>query len=274
MNNPENNLPQLNLQQTPLPVNPKQQLSAERILFDTLREYGHHFWQYLAVAAVVLVPMSGFTAWFNPETRPWYLFLPFAVIAKLITCYPQIAMLYLARENIAHDPSKIKDAYLTSATLFIPFAWTIILITAATFGGLICCIIPGIIAFFIFGIADGIVVWEGRNGIPALKRSVELIKPHFFKVVWVLIFYELVIGGISVLLELIPTFFNPALSHWLKDLLKFELETNPTPQPWWYILYSQLIRVVFFPTNAIMTFFLYRRLKEISEQRLELPLNL
>ncbi|MDI6783964.1 MAG: hypothetical protein QME64_07715 [bacterium] len=263
----------------PEPTKPKKLITAERALFDTIREYLGHFWQYLLVAVIVLVPVSGFTAWFNPEIRDWYLSIPFAIITTLITFYPHIALLYLAKDNITNNPTKISDAYLTSATIFLPFAWTMIIVSLATLLGFIFCIIPGIIAMVLFCVSDGVVVWERQQGLPAIQRSVKLIKIHFWKVFWILLFYELVLGGVSIILELIPTFFNPALPHWIKNILNFNISATPVYQPWGYIFYKQLIWVFFYPTNAIMTFILYRSLKEVSEQKaeqqkLELPLNL
>ena len=155
----------------PEPIQPKPFITAEKVLFDTVLEYLLYFWKYFAVAAIVFLPYACFTAWFESANRPWYLMVIYGFIGTLISYYPQIALLYMTRELQSNNPAKIRHAYLTSVGIYLPFVWTMIMIMVLFYCGILLCVIPGILVLVIFGIADGIVVWEGINGIPALKRS-------------------------------------------------------------------------------------------------------
>jgi hypothetical protein len=256
----------------PNPIQPKQLITAERVLFDTLREYLLHFWKYFIVSAIVLLPLAGFTAWFNPESRAWYLFFPFNFIATLISYYPHIALLFITREFKSNNSVKIGTAYLTSVSIYLQFAWTMIMVLFLSLFGIILCIIPGIIAYVVFCIADGIAVWEGNYGIPAMQRSLALTRKHFWHVLWILIVFDLVLSIGYILISQIPIIFHPEIPNIFSQM--FSIETAQTPFPWWYVLYQELIAMIIFPTGAIMTYILYRNLKEVSEQKIELPLNL
>ncbi|MFB3897149.1 MAG: hypothetical protein ACE14V_12685 [bacterium] len=247
-------------------------IKARQLLFETIREYRNHFGKYFAISAIVLLPLAGFTAWFNPESRVWYLSIPFSVIATLISYYSHIALLYITREYSANNPTKISTAYLTSVTMYLAFVYTMILVFLATLVGTAFCVIPGIMAYVVFCIADGIVVWEGTYSIPAMQRSLALIRNYFWQVLWILVVFDLSIGLVTLVLTEIPTFFLPEIPNLYKQL--FNKDAVQFIYPWWYVLYQELINMIIFPTGAIMTYILYRNLKEVNEQKIELPLNL
>ena len=54
---------------------------------------------------------------------------------------------------------------------FFPLLWTSFLMGVAIMGGVILCVIPGIIAAFWFVLSTQVVVVEGLSGFKALKRS-------------------------------------------------------------------------------------------------------
>jgi hypothetical protein len=256
----------------PQPIKPIPIITAEKLLFDTIREYLLHFRKYFIVTAIVILPLAGFTAWFNPDSRPWYLMGAYIFIATLISFYPHIALLFMTRELQTDNPAKISNAYLTSVSLYLPFAWTMIMVMFMTYFGFLLCIIPGLIAFTVFCVADGVVVWEGRYGIPAIQRSLELTKKHFWQILWIMVFVNLTIMVLTYLIAHSPDLFNLNPQHLFKSII--ELEQSNLSSPWWYIFYQEFISAIFFPTNAIMTYILYRNLKEVGAQKIELPLNL
>lgn len=267
-----NEIPKISQEFPPELPPTKKLITVERLLFETIREYFTHFGKYFGITAIVMLPLAGFTAWFNPSSRSWYLSYPFSFIATLISYYPHIALLYITREIQANNPTKISSAYLTSVSMYLAFAFTMVMVLFASLVGTLLCIIPGIIAYVVFCIADGIVVWEGIFGFPAMQRSFELIKKQFWQVLVILIVFDLVFGIIAILVTEIPAFFLPEIPSMFKQL--FNKETAQLMYPWWYVLYQELINMIIFPTGAIMTYILYRNLKEVKEQKLELPLNL
>jgi hypothetical protein len=268
MNENLSNIPKPQLE----PIKLIQLISAKKVLFEACREYLNHFWKYFAITAIVMLPLAGFTAWFNPESQEWYLSIPFSLIATFISYYPHIALLFITREFKANNPTKIGTAYLASVTMYLAFAYTMVMVLFMIIFGAIFCFIPGIIAYVVFGLADGIVVWEGIHGIQAMQRSLALIRKQFWHVFWVLIFFDLVFGILYFLISQIPILFYPEIPNFFSRILSEEAVQSHLP--WWYVFYEELIGAIIFPTNAIMTYILYHNLKEVSEQKIELPLNL
>jgi hypothetical protein len=259
---------------TPESITPQLQsiIPAEKILFDSVQEYIRHFWKYLAVPAIVTIPLGMFSMWFNPFNRPWYLLITYSVIQALVLFYPKIVLLFITRKLQSNNPEKIGKACLASTSIYLPFAWTMIMVDVIyMFGAFLCCI-PGVIVGVFFCVSDGIVVWEGKNGIPALKRSFELTKTHFWRVLWILGLYLLAFIILYLLLTEIPGLFIPNVPSMFKKM--FKVQSWGMLAPWWFHLYRQLIVTVISPVNEIMTYILYRNLKEATEQNIEPPLNL
>lgn len=86
-----------------------------------------------------------------------------------------------------------------------PLIWTSILMGMAIFGGLLLCLIPGILAALYFGLAQHVVILEDTSGIAALKRSKTLITPYlgtFLILGVILTIIGAMIGGGSALIPI------------------------------------------------------------------------
>jgi hypothetical protein len=72
--------------------------------------------------------------------------------------------------------TSLGDAIGASFGMIIPLYWTWLLLMIAVTGGMILCVVPGIVAAFWFSLATQVVVIEKISGFAALKRSRELMR--------------------------------------------------------------------------------------------------
>ncbi len=87
--------------------------------------------------------------------------------------------------------------------------------------GLILFVVPGVIAFIWFGLAGPAVELEERTAFGALRRSVQLVRGHFWLVFWVLVPIEVTGDAIG---DLVHGLLHHALGHgflstWLAEAL-------------------------------------------------------
>lgn len=246
----------------PLPI-----LPAEKILFDSFQEYFLHFWQYLSIAIIVSIPLGAINIGFDPRTGLWYMILINFIGIAIFGDYATLNLLSVTEDLQSNKPVNIGYLLLSSLKIYFPFFLTMLMVMVIFMFGLSLCCIPGIIIGTFFCLADGIVVWEGIYGIPALKRSFALVKPYFWRVLWVLVLFYVLFLILNSILREIPTIFIPELPSFYKQL--FHVQANNIPTPWWFQLYRQLISAVMAPIPAILTYILYRKLKETQESKLE-----
>jgi hypothetical protein len=99
-------------------------------------------------------------------TIPMTLFLAFVVVpitnAAIIDA---VARCYLGK------PTTVGGSLSRAVTIILPLLWTWLLMMLAIMGGMILCIIPGILFAFWFSLASHTVVIEGNSGVAALSRS-------------------------------------------------------------------------------------------------------
>lgn len=91
----------------------------------------------------------------------------------------------------AHEVGKkmaTKKAFLHARSILWPYALVVVLLGLAIGAGFFFFFVPGIIigAYLIF--SEQAVILEGKGPIDALKRSYELVKGHFWAVLWRFLF--------------------------------------------------------------------------------------
>lgn len=86
------------------------------------------------------------------------------------------AMVLAIAGKYLDKPIGIGEAYKQALARIFGLIWTWFLLGMAIMGGMLLCIIPGILAAFWFSLATQVVVIERTSGFAALKRSRELMK--------------------------------------------------------------------------------------------------
>ncbi|MFB3897150.1 MAG: hypothetical protein ACE14V_12690 [bacterium] len=245
---------------TPLP---SPILPAEKILFDIILEYIQHFWLYFIVAAIILTPTIILDIWLNPLINQWYIIIINFILMMLFSYYLMLVLLLITQALQSNQPMDINSIFLISLKKYLPYAWTMIILEILGMIGALFCCIPLLIVEVLFCVANGIVVWEGINGIPALKRSFELTKPYFWRVLWILLIFYLTYYILFMVFTEIPSLFIPSIPGMFKGI--FNHQYKGIIQPWWYTIYQHLIGALLHPTLAIMTYILYRNLNEVHK---------
>ena len=83
-----------------------------------------------------------------------------------------VARLYLGQ------PVTAMAAVAQGFRRLLPLLGTTILMYLAIFGGMLLCIVPGILFAFWFGLSQHVVMIEDTAGVAALKRSMKLVRPN------------------------------------------------------------------------------------------------
>lgn len=102
------------------------------------------------------------------------MFVAFLVVLPLTNAAViyAVAELYLGRSVTA------MEAIRKGASRLGPLIWTTFLITVATLGGMVFCVVPGILFGLWFGLGHHVTVLENISGPQALGRSKQLVQNY------------------------------------------------------------------------------------------------
>jgi hypothetical protein len=160
------------------------------IFRDALRVYFRHLGAFVAISAVVVVPVqlivSGvgleqLTAGYDDSPSVAELVIPgmvsFLVITPLITAICIQALHSLARG----DPPSPRQAIVEGFEAFTPIFFAIVLVAAGVAVGLVALLLPGIYLLIRWYLVPQAVVIERTRGPAALTRSGELTRGRWWR---------------------------------------------------------------------------------------------
>jgi hypothetical protein len=159
------------------------------LLRDALSVYLRHFWTFVAIGAIVIVPseliVSGvgleqLSADYDSTPRLAEAAIPgavsFLVVAPLITAICVFAL----RSVAAGDPPRAREALVKGFELFTPLFFAVLLAALGIALGLLL-IVPGIYLFVRWYFVPQAVVLEGTRGAGALRASGRLIEGSWWR---------------------------------------------------------------------------------------------
>lgn len=156
----------------------------------------------LAIATLVIMTAFGFNPGGDPAAmqavNPMF-FIGLAVIGLLtiiVTPITNAAMVHAIADAYLGKKPSVGASFSRALTKIGPLIWTWIIVGLAIMGGLIACIIPGILCIIWFSLATQVVVLEPVSGIAAMKRSKELIKGNIGK--WFVLMILLAVIGMGI----------------------------------------------------------------------------
>ncbi len=192
------------------------ELSIGGILDQAINLTKNHFGAFFSVVAVTLLPFgliqAGVNIAFMPQDVPLIQTeeeaaavrqalmenLPIlggaVLLSLLVVPIANAALVRIVANTYLGESTSLGDAIGSAFGMIIPLYWTWLLMMIAITGGMILCVVPGIIAAFWFSLATQVVVIEKINGFAALKRSRELMRGN----VGTVFILSLVLGMISV----------------------------------------------------------------------------
>jgi hypothetical protein len=123
---------------------------------------------------------------------------------SIITPITNAALIYAIAKAYLAKPISVRESFKLALQRILPLIGTWILVGLIVMGGLILCLVPGILAAFWFALATQVVVIEGVGGLAAMKRSKQLMAGNI-GTLFVLGLLLGVIGiGFTIVLALIP----------------------------------------------------------------------
>lgn len=108
----------------------------------------------------------------------------------------------VAKAYLGQKPT-VGESFSRALNKFVPLLLTSILMGLAIFGGLLLCVIPGILCAIWFALATQVVVLESKSGTTALGRSKELMKGYAGKWFVLMIVLGMIGGGVGMGAQLI-----------------------------------------------------------------------
>lgn len=131
--------------------------------------------------------------------------LPFQLIGVyIIAPITNAALVYSIATAYLGQPVSLGLAYGKAMGRLLPLLGTWFLVGMAIMGGMILCLIPGILAAFWFTLATQVVILEDRAGTGAMSRSRELMRGNIGQLFVLGLLLAIINGGLSISAELIP----------------------------------------------------------------------
>ena len=159
------------------------------LLRDTFSVYRRHFWTFLAIGAIVVVPAelivggvgleqlsSGYNATPNFAEAAIPGAVSFLVVAPLITAICVFAL----RSVAAGSSPRARESLVKGFELFTPLFFAVVLAALGIALGLVL-VVPGIYLFVRWYFVPQVVVLEGARGPEALRASGRLIQGAWWR---------------------------------------------------------------------------------------------
>lgn len=190
---------------------PRLQLSRRRdvttLFRDALVTYWSHLWTFLAVAAVIVIPVelvvqgvgmeqltSGYDAKLTVSETVIGALVTFLVITPLITAI----CIHVLRHVAEGGKPAAREAFVAGFEAFTPLFFAVAIAAAGIALGLVALVVPGIYLFVRWFFVPQAVVLEGARGPDALARSSAATQGFWWRTFGLVVLAQLA--------TLIPTF--------------------------------------------------------------------
>jgi len=131
--------------------------------------------------------------------------LPILLLAVyVIAPITNAAVVYAIANAYLEKPVSVGGSFKRAFQRILPLIGTWILVGLAIMGGMLLCLVPGILAAFWFTLATQVVVIEGVGGFAAMKRSKQLMAGNIGTVFVLGLLLGLINGGITFAANFIP----------------------------------------------------------------------
>jgi hypothetical protein len=131
--------------------------------------------------------------------------IPIALLAAfVIGPITNAAVVYAISSAYLEKPISVGGSVKWAFQRILPLIWTWILVGLAIMGGMILCVVPGLLGTFWFALATQVVVIEGVAGIAAMKRSKQLMAGNINSIFVLGLLIGLINLGITFGVGLIP----------------------------------------------------------------------
>ncbi|MEK7620294.1 MAG: hypothetical protein AAB413_03595 [Patescibacteria group bacterium] len=231
--------------------------SPRDLLRATIELYRKEFWLFLGYAAWLLVPAAAFYfAIALPPNPVTTVLIVVTVVLQLFVwlwifvCLMRATALLLSNKPIDHDVLSTQALRRIQPVLAVVFLQALIVL-----GGTLLLIIPGIIFWVWYSLAQTAAGLDDKRPVESLTFSRALVQGRFTQVLWRLIAGPIVIG-------LLYAFVSGAILVILARLLGVDVSIifSDAP-PLWSQIVQSIVDIFFIPLFLIYTVLLYQDLK-------------
>lgn len=131
-----------------------------------------------------------------------------AIISIAVSIWVNITLIQAINKIHNGETINVKELARLSTGRMASYLWVVILTGIIVLAGLVILIIPGLILGIYYSLSEQVFVIENVKGYGALKRSMELVKGHWWGMLWrwigSTVFFGLILAIISVVI-LVPT---------------------------------------------------------------------
>ena len=192
------------------------------ILDQAIKLIKNNFGRFFGITAVLLIPYQlvqglvqvTMTPALPPNPTPeqaiaagfgTVAILPLILLgAYVIFPITNASLIHAIAGEYLERPAGVGESFKWALKRMLSLIGTWLLLGLAIFGGLLLCIVPGIIASFWFALATQVVVIEGTAGVGALKRSKELMKGNIGTFFVLMLLIGIITAGVEVAAAFIP----------------------------------------------------------------------
>jgi hypothetical protein len=177
------------------------------LLSDSFSLYRHHFWTFLAMAIVVVVPVNAavlglglgqFNGGYDSTPAPASTLVP--ALVQLLVVGPLVAVmvLYALQDMAAGGKPRAGRAIQSGLEVFSTVFWPVLIAVLCEAGTLVTIILPFVLVVRWYFVPQ-LVVLEGKRGTDALRASWELTRGFSWRVAGMLLVVNIVYGLAAVL---------------------------------------------------------------------------
>jgi hypothetical protein len=181
------------------------------LLSTTFSLYGRHFGVFASIAFAVVIPIDAIFygvmlgQFGSYDATPPVGTSLIATYASMLIANPLITAMHVAAVLAIAEGRKptLGESFVRGGDVFVPVLGALLLTWFFTILGFIALIIPGIYVMVRLWVVAPAVVAEGHRGMGALRRSWELVKDNWWRVLGITIVVG-IIGGVAAAILYIP----------------------------------------------------------------------
>ena len=206
------------------------------VIGKSLSIFGRHFWPFIAVTAVGMMPYlilllvdPDYVAAMNSPSRSaaqggiLNAFLP--LLTSFLQAITQAVIFGAAFADLSGQPVDIGVSVRRGLSRFFPLIGIQILVGFGEVIGLVLLVVPGLIVFTMWALADSVCVLEGLGPVKSVNRSAALTRGHRWKVFGIMLILTLGVAlGEMIILAVLPL---AGLTAWAIVSYLFQVVSMP-----------------------------------------------
>jgi hypothetical protein len=177
-------------------------MSFAELLDTAFRLVRDHFLLLIGIASAVYIPLAVVNEGVQPAPGQIVWGRLAAAVALSLVAVPIVftALTHAVGEIYLGRQTSIGKSFGVALGLIVPMTGTMLLVYLGILGGIILLVIPGLVLSMAWILTSPVVVFEGRYGPAALRRSRELMRGHKWRAAGVLLVGWIIVAVLGAVL--------------------------------------------------------------------------